>query len=88
MLYLIQGMTDKGVKYLEKGLKISPGDPMGSLQLSQIYIKEGRKEEAKKILKKALSRETFNPLLQRNMEILYRKFCCEKSCCELHYPKS
>jgi spermidine synthase len=50
MLYLDQGLGDKGLAALEEGLKRSPGDPRGSIQVAQIYISRGRVQEARRLL--------------------------------------
>jgi spermidine synthase len=56
MLYVSQAMSDKGLAMIEKGLALSPGDPMGSLQASQLYIAKGDAASARKILNAALAR--------------------------------
>jgi len=52
---------------LEKGLRLAPGDPMGSLQASMLLIKKGRTKEARDIVREALRRPIGNMELYQNL---------------------
>ncbi len=61
MVYLEQGFESKGLRLLEEGLRLAPGDPMGSLQVAQIYSQMGKNKEAEALLFKALHKPIADP---------------------------
>lgn len=70
MLYLDQGFEDKGLENIEKGLRLSPDDPMGCLQAARIYLSRGRCAEAKALLERGLRSPAASPELRMNLTYL------------------
>ncbi|MFN0117194.1 MAG: hypothetical protein ACKVQC_02725, partial [Elusimicrobiota bacterium] len=73
MLYLEQGIDYKGIEALKKGLELAPGDPMGTLQLAQIYLKEGSLNNALKIINHSLRKRRSNSSIYITLENLKRE---------------
>jgi tetratricopeptide (TPR) repeat protein len=68
MLFITQGLEDKGIKFLEEGLIRSPNDAMGSLQIASIYWKRGDLNKAKKVIENALRNPPTSSDLYQNLK--------------------
>jgi tetratricopeptide (TPR) repeat protein len=72
-LYVLQGLDDKGLIYLEKGMKQSPDDSRGALALGQLYYKKGRYHEARSLAERVLSSPRIADPFKQELEQLLAK---------------
>lgn len=52
---LLGGSDRRGIERLEEGLKIGPNNAELKVTLAEVYVKKGRKDEAKKLLEEVIS---------------------------------
>lgn len=55
MLYLDQGLDEKALHFLNNGLKRSPHDLMGCIQVAKLYLKREQLKEARGVLQQAVN---------------------------------
>jgi Flp pilus assembly protein TadD len=58
---------------LEEGLKRAPADPMGSFQVAQLYAKNNRFSDARRVINKALTQPITNRDLYQGLAALLER---------------
>lgn len=73
MLYVSQGLEEKGLAALRKGLDHAPGDPMGALQAGGLLLKQKKYSEAKTVVEQALQNPMLNVEFHKNLSGLLQE---------------
>jgi len=72
-LYMKTDQTEKGLKAAEDGLKVIPGDLDLLITQANIYMHDGRSQEANELLSKAAEKDPTNKQLQYAIGVNYDK---------------